>query len=143
MDFKEKYSQYPYGKERTDEILALSYYEFVDKYNKYLYYAQKDPKEQEEIRKEMKYFRDLRKQYPYGIDENNRVLALSDEEFEKEFGDKYRKILKEYEIYKDEAYEVQNYSYTDVIEARNKYDFFKDLREKLKKNDEQQEEIEK
>ena len=78
------------------------------------------------------------KQYPYGEKENDRILALSDEEFEKEFGDKYRFILSEYEAYKDEAAEFQTYSEDDVIEARKKYEYFKDLRNRMKNEDVQE-----
>lgn len=83
-------------------------------------------------------YADTMNKYPYGYNEHYRILALSDEEFEKEFGDKYRAMLEDYERNKDEAAEFQTYSYNDVWEARVKYEHFKNIRNRIKNEDEQE-----
>ena len=87
---------------------------------------------------DQKEYTDTMSKYPYGKEENDRILALSDEEFEKELGDNYRSMLEEYEQYKHETAEFQMYSYDDVAEAKSKYEYFKNMRSHEKEDDEQE-----
>ena len=93
----------------------------------------------EELAKnDQKKYAETMSKYPYGKEENDRIVALSDEEFEKELGDNYRFMLEEYEQYKDEAAEFQMYSYGDVAEAKSKYEYFKNIRDRIKNEAEQE-----
>ena len=111
MDFKD---QYKITEEDLEELSRNEQKEYTDTMSKYM------------------------SKYPYGRDENDRVLALSDEEFEKEFGDKYRSMLENYETYKDEAAEFQTYSESEVKEAETKYEYFKELRNRMKNENSQE-----
>lgn len=147
MEFREKYKQYPYGEEEQDRILSLSAREYQEEINKEYIKFQRTPwiqeddeiiqEERKKIEEKFEYFNNLRRQYPYGIKENDRVLQLSEEEFENE----YKRILDNYEKYKDEALEFQEYNYEDVCNVKKKYKYFKELRNKMNVRENQEEKI--
>lgn len=77
-------------------------------------------------------YADTVKKYPYGLKEHERILALTDSQFEAQIGGYYRRILSEYESYKYEASEFQMYTISDVDAAKEKYEYFKALRNRIK-----------
>ena len=81
---------------------------------------------------DQKDYADTIKKYPYGLKEHERILALTDLQFEAQIGGYYRRISSEYESYKDEASEFQMYTISDVDAAKKKYEYFKALRNRIK-----------
>ncbi len=81
---------------------------------------------------DQKDYADTVKKYPYGINVHNWILTLTDDQFEAQIGGYYRRILSEYESYKDEASEFQMYTISDVDAAKEKYEYFKKLRNRIK-----------
>ena len=143
MDFKDRIKQYPYGKKENDRILAMSDKEFEKAAKDAVLFPEfAEPGDMGDAiiaaEEKYEYFRKLRESiktdYPYGKKENDRILAMSDEEFEK--------AAKDAVLFPDFA---EPGDMGDAIfAAEEKYEYFRKLRESIKeKNNQKENSIEK